>query len=402
MLKTATDCSPNAEIGWTLSILCSAVPLHHHVSDADLNAPINVERLLAFTERHGVTALLAWHLKKSGQLGDLTAPLTHALTVGFHASMARAFIQLNELARTLEEFKESGIDAIPWKGPVLAHRIFHDPAARECSDLDILISPGSLATAGTILRRLGYLPMEYETEVREVRSEDHCTTYLHATRPVAIELHTRPFPTSFPFSLAFDDLKLSGNSPRLIGSHSFPVMTADCELLLSSAHAAKHLWDRLVWIADIARLAEGMSAAEALSLDRMARQSRCHRAIQVSLLLAEDLLGAVIPEPVKEYFEPSVGARQLARTIRQRILAPDAPPENTPSKAKAWITTQLLRIRSRENLRDRLRIASCAVHYAMASNANDQEFIPGIRLNRSLAFLCRPFRLLANFSNRVI
>lgn len=401
-LQSGAGCAPSAEIRWTLSVLTAAVHFHQHVPDADLKAPIHAERLLAFTERHGVTALLAWHLKNSRQLDGLAAPLAQALTASFHASMARAFTQLNELARTLGEFKDNGIDAIPWKGPVLAHRIFHDPAARECADLDILISPGSLAATGTILRRLGYLPMEYQTEVREAMSEDHCTAYLHATRPIAIELHTQPFPTSFPFPLAFDDLKLSGNSPRHIGSLSFPVMTAEWELLLSSAHAAKHLWNRLIWIVDIARLAEGMSAAEAASLDRLARQSRCHRTIQVSLLLAEDLLGAAIPEPIKGYFEPSVEARKLALAIRQRILDPDAPPENTHPKPGAWITTQLLRIRSRENFRDRVRIARCALHYAMASNLNDQEFIPGIRLNRGFAFLCRPIRLLANFASRVI
>lgn len=401
-LESGVACLPSAEIRWTLSVLGTAVHLHQPISDADLKTPIHAERLLAYTERHGVTALLAWHLKKSGQLDELAAPLVQALTASFHASMARAFTQLNELARTLHEFKESGIDAIPWKGPVLAHRIFNDSAARECADLDILISPGYLAVTGNVLRRLGYLPMEYQTEVRVVMNEDHCTTYRHATRPVAIELHTQPFPTSFPFPLTFEDLKLSCNSPRHIGSLSFPVMTAEWELLLSSAHAAKHLWNRLMWIVDIARLAEAMNAAEAKSLDKMAHQSGCHRAVQVSLLLAEDLLKTAIPDPVKEYFRPSVESRKLARTIRQRILDPDAPPENAPAKPGAWITSQLLRIRSRENLGDRLRTAGCGLRYAMTSNVNDREFIPGIRLNRSFAFLCRPIRLLKHFATRIV
>lgn len=396
-LEPGGNCPLSAEARWTLGVLAGAVNRCQSLADSDLKAPVQVEPLLDFTETHALTALLAWHLKKNGQIDQLPAPLVEAFTRSFHASLARACSQLAELTRTLGELEANGIAAIPWKGPLLAHRLFEESAARESCDLDILVAPECLTGAEAILLGLGYSPMEFGSEVRAELNEDHCKAYQHEFLPVTIELHRRPFPHSFPFPLAFEEITLARDSPHLIGGSSFPVMAVESELLLSAAHAAKHLWARLAWIADVARLAEGMSAAEAAALDQLARQSRCHRAVQVSLLLAEDLLHTEVPKPVKDHFAPSPAARRLARTIRERIFDPNTPAEGEAAGFAAWLCTQRLRMDSRESLGDRLHIAGCALSYALKPNANDREFIPGIRLPGGVALLCRPARLLAKY-----
>lgn len=396
------DCPSAPEVGWTLYALRATV---HGIRDLAVLAPeerIEISRLLAYTDRHAVTALLAWHLKKFGQLENLDPTLSEALTTIFHAGIARAFTQLNELATVIDTLRCSGISAIAWKGPVLAHRIYGDAAVRESSDLDILLDPACLHSAGLLMQGLGYSREENGSEVRAVLGENHCVSYKHATRGVVIELHQHPFPSSFPFPLGFDDLDLLDNLPHCVGSHSFQSMTPACELLLSSAHAAKHLWSRLAWIADIAKLAGGISSAEAATLDLKARRSHCHRAVEISLLLAEDILEAVISPHLKACFAPSAEAKRIARIIQRRIFNPDAQPETVPLSPSNWISTQILQIRIRESVRDRIRTASCSIHYALSSNENDRDCIPGIRLNRSFALLFRPVRLLVNFSSRIL
>lgn len=372
--------------------------MHRREHFEELETPLGTERLLAFTDRHAVTALLAWHLKMSGRLEVLTPALAGAFTAAFHASIARSYTQLAELARVLEGLKAAGIAAIPWKGPPLAHRIFMEAASRESHDLDILMAPECLPDAGLVLRNLGYLPVNGESDVRAILEEDHCATFRHATRPVTIELHGQPFPSSYPFALAFGEMKLATDSPRRIGGNEFPAMATEWELLLSAAHAAKHLWFRLSWIADIARIAREMSADEAAALHRLACQSRCHRVIQISLLLAEDLLRAEIPPHLKALFHPTPQARRMARTIRQRILDPDATPEGTSARPTEWVGTQLLRMRSREALGDQVHIAGCILRYILSPNSNDQDLFPGVRLPKFLALFSRPIRLFASYT----
>src|SRR5215467_473684 len=62
----------------------------------------------------------------------------------------------NELARLLEAFADAQVDAIPFKGPVLAFQAYGDFGLRTFRDLDFLVRDADLGRAISILRNLGY------------------------------------------------------------------------------------------------------------------------------------------------------------------------------------------------------------------------------------------------------
>src|SRR5271169_220334 len=62
----------------------------------------------------------------------------------------------DELARLLDALATNGIEAIPFKGPLLAIQVFGDLGLREFRDLDFLIRDEDLANTIATLRDVGY------------------------------------------------------------------------------------------------------------------------------------------------------------------------------------------------------------------------------------------------------
>ena len=61
-----------------------------------------------------------------------------------------------ELARLVDALAKHGIDAIPFKGPLLAIQAFGDLGLREFRDLDFLVRDEDLAKTIATLHSLGY------------------------------------------------------------------------------------------------------------------------------------------------------------------------------------------------------------------------------------------------------
>src|SRR5262249_20276675 len=70
------------------------------------------------------------------------------------------------LARILDGLAQNGIDAIPFKGPVLAIQAYGDIGLRAFRDLDFLIREADLPRAMTVLGDLGYVRQQGLTPVQ--------------------------------------------------------------------------------------------------------------------------------------------------------------------------------------------------------------------------------------------
>jgi hypothetical protein len=100
---------------------------------------------------------------------------------------------------------------------------------------------------------------------------------------------------------------------------SFPVLPPEETLLALCVHGAKHLWCRMGWICDVARLAAGPESLDWERLTALARRCRVLRILLLGLHLARELGGAALPEGVsaKIAADPMVGA--LARRVLQEV-----------------------------------------------------------------------------------
>jgi hypothetical protein len=87
--------------------------------------------------------------------------------------------------------------------------------------------------------------------------------------------------------------------PSTLGTQQTLTLPADELLLILCIHAHKHEWQRLKWIADIARLIEARPHVDWTSLARRAADMDQSRAVLLGFFLAASLLRASPPEQIR-------------------------------------------------------------------------------------------------------
>lgn len=116
-----------------------------------LRSQIDWEYLLRAADSHGLKPLLYWHLEATSPESVPEVTLEH-LEAEFRRNMKRNLFLSMELLKLLERLEGQGIQAIPFKGPVLAVSVYGNLALRPFSDLDILVHEGQRAPLPTARR----------------------------------------------------------------------------------------------------------------------------------------------------------------------------------------------------------------------------------------------------------
>lgn len=282
-----------------------------------------------------------------------------------------------ELCTLAEILGDGGIAFITLKGPALSRRLYGDPGIRASADLDVLVRPGDLLAARDLLSRNGYDivgALHWDSDSACMRSRECELLMEHRERGITIDLHWRILPSYFasPFD-RFEpwDSAMEGE----IAGRRILELSPEHLLLFLCAHAAKHAFERLGWICDIAAcLAKNDFDAE--QAYAMARESRTVRQLALGVQVAAELLGAPTPG---EYPRDRLVER-LAREIIDRFLADGDLP--TPERELIPMCMRMF-----ETTRNRLR------YLAGHMRPSDAEY-QALHLPPALHFLYYPFRPL--------
>jgi hypothetical protein len=167
------------------------------------------------------------------------------------------------------------------------------------------------------------------------------------------------------------------------------VRTLAVEDLLSllCVHGAKHFWQRLSWISDIAELLRSHPELDWGRARELARELDCERMLFLGLYLAGDLLGTNLPEEILVHQREERLLHSLAGQVCARLFW-------NPSIEPGVIGRCRFRIRMRERLWDGLRYS---LRLAVTPTEEDWALLPlPDRLN-SLYYVIRPLRLLSKY-----
>ena len=207
------------------------------------------ESLLRLAEAHSVVGHLA--VAVAGVPDELSCPpLLDSLRARHRAHLLSTLTLTAELFRILELFRQSAVELLVLKGPVLALRAYGDPGARQYTDIDMLVRDADIQRAAEIFVAAGY---QSRVSVAAIQAGKIPGEYRFRREGAGsiFELHTgrtlRYFPLSLPVEEYFQNkilLPLDG--------HSVPALSPEHEFVLISIHGATHFWERLMWIADIA------------------------------------------------------------------------------------------------------------------------------------------------------
>ncbi len=178
---------------------------------------------------------------------ELAAGVRAAAIAGLAAAR-----QLAELHRVLDA---AGVRAVAYKGPALAADVHGDLAARQFSDLDLLIGDADRALACDALRAAGYgSPHGYTAREERLYSRWEGVAHFARGADWPIELHWRCLAPRYggPQDPA---AVVSRAVPSALGGGFVLVPAPEDLAVLLALHGVKHAWGRLLWLADFAAAA---------------------------------------------------------------------------------------------------------------------------------------------------
>jgi len=268
--------------------------------------------LFAQAERHGVISLLASNVAQFEE--NLVPPEFAQKMQQLHRAQVLSALQMTaELFRLVDHFRGAALDIVLVKGPSLALRAYGDTGARQYGDLDFIIHEKDILRATELMISAGYEP---EISVPALNAQKIPGQYLFVriAAPLLVELHTERTMRYFPRGLPIEDF-FARRQYVSIDGHQIPALAIEDELILICIHGAKHLWDRLSMVADVAAFIDRQTSLDWERAFATARAVGAQRMLDTGLLLASNLLGAALPQNVQARLQSDRAASRLAAKI---------------------------------------------------------------------------------------
>jgi len=278
-----------------------------------LHAAIRWPVLLELADRHGVQPLLYQTLANFEQLVPAEQFLT--LKQNYRTNLHKALVLSRELIRIVDALVAKGIEVMPYKGVVLAESVYGDLSLRQAGDIDLLIHADDLARIRSIVRDLGYTPHLPLPEVQEraYLKSGYEYAFDGAAGPNLLEVQWAIQPRFYAADLDMSELFARGKQVAVAG-HAVKTLSPEDSFLVLSLHAAKHVWGRLIWLCDVARLMRQPSL-DWKWIGSRARVLGIQRTLRVTMGLANRLLSATIPAAANEFLPEDKESEDLAEEI---------------------------------------------------------------------------------------
>lgn len=279
-------------------------------------------RLLLLAEEHSVLAHLAACLNDCNIL-SVPPEIRQSLAERLRTQNLLTLRLTAELFRVLELFTTQGIPALVVKGPVLAARAYGNPSVRAYGDLDLLVRQRDIRKATESMMAAGY---RAAVPLHAIDDGKIPGQYLFSRCDLLVELHNDLTLRYFPRPLPIEEYFARQCCVRL-DTHEVPAPSSEDELVLICIHGAKHFWERLSWIADVAGLIERQTNIDWQRASACAKAVQAEHLLHTGLRLAADVLRAKLPEPIAARVrDDAMAAKLVARVLRWLPSAGYTPP----------------------------------------------------------------------------
>lgn len=310
-----------------------------------LQLPLRWDHLLELAENDGVHPLL--HQALVCFRDSVPPKAMERLASKYQTNILRAMMLSRELICILEVLAANGIEAMPYKGLALAESLYGDIALRQTGDIDLLVRTRDVTRTREALRALNYSPHL----ILPARQEE---AYLQSgyeysfdgpTGRNLLEIQWALQPRFYAVDFNIEELFQRAIPVRVAG-HAAKTPSFEDLFLVLSMHAAKHVWGKLVWLCDLARIMT-MENLDWAQIGARAGRLRIRRILTLNLLLASRVLGTKVPLGAIQHVIED-GAEDLCEKIQGLMFS--SIPFDAESPGYFRLMLQL-----RESLVDRLR-----------------------------------------------
>src|SRR5579884_131017 len=356
-----------------LLVACATVEVNeasHRAVDAALSLPgLDWPAAVRASIRHGVAPLVALHLQSFAADPRIPPEVAACFDRIYRANAARNQVIFRETARLARALAEAGIPFLVLKGVALALTVYPDPTLRHFADLDILVAPQDFQAACTVAEACGF-----KQEVKEVISRSHHIPYLYVC---AEDIFSGTVAPEFDSSLTPELLSRHGHQFRVEIHHglfcllggivrnvdlapfwqeaqktalpdgtSVRLPSPEPMLVHLAAHAASHLYGRLLYPIDAAQVIHCYSTQ--IDWDWLIElASRCGESASVyRLMTLAQQFGAEIPAQTLHRLREAPGGKAARHPLLLTQIFKVDPKDHSVQMWQQW--------RMLGNTRDRL------------------------------------------------
>jgi len=289
-----------------------------------LDEEMDWDLLLRLASHNRIHSLLYWRL--NGLVPEKVPPgIMEQLRSGFYQNSVRCMYFLKELVDVVRLFEGASIQALPYKGPLLASSIHENIGLREFWDLDILVHKEDVLKAKDLLIAKGYRPEKELSRDEELALLDSDCEYNFddPERNIHLEIHWRILPE--PFFSRFESSYVWDRAvPVELANATLLTLPPEATFLILCIHGGdKHQWARLKWIHDIARFVEVHWNIDWDAVLDEAVRLGCMESVALGLHLANVLLGAPFPGETRSRIRQDFRRSALAALVRARLFRED-------------------------------------------------------------------------------
>lgn len=299
--------------------------------EALVRSGIDWGRLLRLGQWHRMLPLLFWNLN--------TLP-SEALPDGIIAVLRRFFVEnaatmlrlSGDLRGILSLFESHGIDAMAYKGPALAAKLYRNVALRHAGDLDVVVRPDDVLRACELLFGLGYRSRHSSRERLAFLLKKRYSEAFDGEAGQTVELHWAFTNGDARFPIDVAEL-LRGQRRVALGGDTVGTLADSDLLLVLCVHGAKHYWNRLEWICGIAQLVERSGELNWPALINRATTLGSRRRLFLGLILAHELFGTRLPDDVLRQVRSDRGIVALGHDVYLELATTEGRPTGVQQAA---------------------------------------------------------------------
>ncbi len=291
-----------------------------------------------------------WHFLSIAAIGHKVCPQLDSLFQKHHVdqkltgliSQESSEIQRKAMMLTARLFKlqtallEAGIRFVFVKGALISDLLYGTVKKRSFSDIDVFVSQHDVPHVARILEKEGFFPSPMWCKCTHANEFFVSPSFLKLAYEKEFVSKNNSFAVDLHWGsgtwFATSEQMLRQSEEQQIAGHSIRTLKPDLHFVYLCAHAAKHDWDTLVWISDIARALNSEHKFNWRKIARLSKKLGLFQTVQTSVLLAQNLLDAKIPAallPVNQGIERAV--RDIIRRYDKAV-----PPVVSLSKIPQW------------------------------------------------------------------
>ncbi|NIP37872.1 MAG: hypothetical protein GWM89_02195 [Candidatus Dadabacteria bacterium] len=265
------------------------------VESAQLNS-LDWSYILNFAAINGISSLIYSNITKHGN-GHFSDTVINSLKAASLENSKKNLFLTSVLLEIIKELNELGIEAVPYKGPVLSKLLYDDITVREFLDLDIIVHKKHIKRVKEYLISKNY-KSQFDLTDREqnyyLNSKYYYINFTRNDSRAAIDLHWALSAPNYSFSKPLD--YFCANLDKIeIDNTSIAVLKTEDLFLQLCIHGAKHNFSRFNWITDLVNLSEANTGMDYDYLSGEARRLGCVNILNYTGSLINSLFNLSLP-----------------------------------------------------------------------------------------------------------